>query len=139
MSATLAVHADPPSRYIDAAVFDYFLIEAIDTLRASAAVADARAKKIETEMIDAHILPPPPPPKDHPPDDEEDALRVRLEAIGMHIGANFSERCVSRVARSLRASHPASDYARINLSSPRPSMLSNSCAKTSGLHFGRNK
>lgn len=90
--------SDLPTRYIDAAAIDYFLIEAIDALRASAAVADARAKKIEIEMIDAHILPPPPPPKDHPPDDEDDALRVRLEAIGMHVGANFSERYASRLS-----------------------------------------
>ncbi|KAF8324945.1 TRAPP complex subunit trs33 [Amanita rubescens] len=54
--------ADPPTRYIDAAAFDYFLIEAIDTLRSIRC------------------------------NDEEDALRVRLEAIGMHVGANFSER-----------------------------------------------
>ncbi|KAF8629002.1 hypothetical protein AX17_005858 [Amanita inopinata Kibby_2008] len=115
---SLAALADPPSRYIDGAVMDYFLIEAVNTLRESTAIAMARAKKIEKEMIEAGIIPPPQPAPPPPPaketardsmtslnsrsgsasgkhqavDEEEEALRLRLEAIGMHVGANFTER-----------------------------------------------
>ena len=111
-AANIAAQADPPIRLLDAAAMDYLLIEAVTALRDSAAVATARAKKIENEMVEAGILAPPPPakePKETPrdsmtsissktgskfqPADEEEALRVRLEAIGMHVGANFSERC----------------------------------------------
>jgi len=58
MSTPLAAQADP--RCIDAAGFDYFLIDALRTLQW---LMHAR-KKIE--MVNACILPPPPPPKDHP-------------------------------------------------------------------------
>ena len=112
-AANIAAQADPPIRLLDAAAMDYLLIEAVTALRDSAAVATARAKKIENEMVEAGILPPPPPAKEpketprdsmtsissktgskfQPADEEEEALRVRLEAIGMHVGANFSERC----------------------------------------------
>ena len=93
---------------------DYLLIEAVDALRASSAVAAARAKKIEQEMAEAGILPPPPPPPPTKPqqphrdsvgsmtprtqpapadDGEDEGVRTRLEAIGFHIGGNFVERC----------------------------------------------
>ncbi|KAL1754115.1 TRAPP complex subunit trs33 [Schizophyllum commune] len=114
--SNLAALADPPARYVDGPAMDYFVFEAVNTLRASATVALARTKKLEAEMIEAGLLPPPPPPpqslknkepnprdsvtslksasgKAQPPlDDEEEALRARLEAIGMHVGANFTER-----------------------------------------------
>ncbi len=98
---------------------DYFMIEAVNALRESSAVATARAKKIEQEMVESGLIPPPPPPappmKDNPrdsttsltsglrrnvgPEDEaEEALRTRLEAIGVHVGGSFSERCVDRGA-----------------------------------------
>lgn len=119
VAASLAALADPPIRQVDGAMMDYFFIELVTTLRASAAVATARAKKMEKEMIDAGLIPPPPsaPPslplkKDNPKDsvasltsrtgspagkatttdEEEDAVRTRLEAIGTHVGANFTER-----------------------------------------------
>ncbi|KAH0838892.1 NO signaling/Golgi transport ligand-binding domain-containing protein [Lanmaoa asiatica] len=109
----LALLADPPVRFVDAALMDYLLIEAVNALRASSAVAAARAKKIEQEMADAGLLPPlPPPPATKPhqshrdsvgsmasrtqaisADDEEDeGVRIRLEAIGLHAGGNFVER-----------------------------------------------
>jgi hypothetical protein len=99
---------------------DYFLIEMVATLRESAAVATARSKKIEKEMMDAGLIPPPiavplGSKKDNSArdsvaslvsktgsasgkgtlDDGEEPVRLRLEAIGMHVGANFSERFVS--------------------------------------------
>lgn len=117
-SSSLAALADPPNRLVDAAVMDYFLIELVNTLRVSAAVATARSKKIEQEMIEAGLIPPPPAPaaltlsskkdsardsvtslnsrtgKSAVVDEEEEAVRTRLEAIGLHVGANFTERCV---------------------------------------------
>ena len=117
ISPTLAALADPPNRQVDAAVMDYFLIEMVNTLRASSAVATARSKKIEQEMMDAGLLPPPapvPPAKKEsardsttsllstprvggratPADEEDEALRTRLEAVGIHVGANYTERCI---------------------------------------------
>jgi len=103
--------ADAPVRFMDSAAFDFFLIEMVNTLRASSAHAQARARKVEQEMIDAGLLPAPLPTpairKEHRGsttslaskattklDDEEEGLRLRLEAIGMHVGANITERSV---------------------------------------------
>jgi trafficking protein particle complex subunit 6 len=122
-STTLAALADPPIRQIDGAAMDYFLIELVATLRESAAVAAARSKKVEQKMLEAGLIPPPTPvpsslkkDKDSPAkdsvislvsrsgsaaggksvvDDDEEPVRQRLEAIGMHVGANFSERSVA--------------------------------------------
>jgi trafficking protein particle complex subunit 6 len=110
----LASLADPPTRYVDGAAMDYFLIELVNTLRASSAVATARAKKIEQEMIDEGLIPAPAPTPAPVPkttqresvasntsrsaaekssvNADEEGLRTRLEAIGMHVGANFTER-----------------------------------------------
>ncbi|KAF8220814.1 transport protein particle component [Tricholoma matsutake] len=110
----LVALADPPIRQIDGSAMDYFLIEMVNTLRVSSAVAAARSKKIEQEMIEAGLLPPPPPahslPTNNEPardsvtsltsrtaiksglDEEEEGVRTRLEGIGMHVGANFTER-----------------------------------------------
>lgn len=88
---------------------DYFLIEVVNTLRASSAVAVAKTKKIEQEMIEAGLLQPPPPTPPAVPSkrdsvastssskpdakvsEEEEGVRLRLEAIGMHVGANVAE------------------------------------------------
>ncbi|KAL0950566.1 hypothetical protein HGRIS_007368 [Hohenbuehelia grisea] len=110
----IAALADPSAHYIDGAAMDYFLIEAVNVLRVSSAVATAKRKRIEKEMIDTGLLPPTapvPPPKEKPKDtardsvtsltskaakvpvdEDEEALRVRLESIGVHVGANFAER-----------------------------------------------
>ena len=119
----LAALADPPTRMIDGCAMDYFLIETVNALRASSAVASARAKKIEQEMIDAGLIPAPAPvlptlaavresssgsasggrdsigsasskngSTKSSGTDEEEAVRARLESIGMHVGANFAER-----------------------------------------------
>lgn len=106
---SLSALAEPQSRLVDAAAMDYFLIEAVQTLRHSSAVADARAKKVEEEMIEAGLIPPPPPTQakakkdvqrdsvgagsSSTSDDEDEGLRARLEAIGLHVGANITERC----------------------------------------------
>ena len=121
-STTLTALADPPIRQVDGAAMDYFLIELVATLRESAAVATARSKKIEQDMLEAGLIPLPVPvpvtsslKKDSSArdsvtslasrsgsaaggksvvDDEEEPVRQRLEAIGMHVGANFVERFV---------------------------------------------
>lgn len=110
--------ADLPVNQMDANALEYFLIEMVATLKESAAVATARNKKTEQEMLEAGLMPPAPVPtalkRDSaresvtnllsrtgsasvkaPIDEEEEPVRQRLEAIGMHVGANFSERCVS--------------------------------------------
>ncbi|KAI6020985.1 NO signaling/Golgi transport ligand-binding domain-containing protein [Pisolithus microcarpus] len=99
--------ADPPVLYVDGAVMDYLAIEAVSALRASSAVAAARATKIEREMAQAGFVPPPPVPKPHDNrdsvgsntarphsyvDEEDEAIRSRLEAIGLHVGANYAEK-----------------------------------------------
>ena len=109
-SSVLESLADPAPRLIDAAVMDYFMIEAVEALRQSSAVAAARVKKAEDEMINAGLLPPPPPPPPHlkkgnlrdsvmsnatdksHPDEEDEDLRARLEAIGLHVGTSITER-----------------------------------------------
>jgi trafficking protein particle complex subunit 6 len=106
---SLSALAEPQSRLVDASAMDYFLIEAVQTLRHSSAVADARAKKVEEEMIEAGLIPPPPPTQAKAKkdvqrdsvgagssvtsDEEDEGLRTRLEAIGLHVGANITERC----------------------------------------------
>ena len=115
-STTLAALADPPIRQIDGAAMDYLLIELVAILRESPAVAIARSKKIEKEMIP----PPTPVPSSIKTDKvnfarnsvtlclgsrsgsaagrksvvDEDEVRHRLEAIGMHVGEIFSDRSV---------------------------------------------
>lgn len=109
--------ADPPVNYVDGAAMDYFSIEIINTLHTSSAVAAARAKQLEQEMTEAGLIPAPAhslPPlnivKDSARDslassisqassskkasaeDDDEATRVRLESIGMHVGANLAER-----------------------------------------------
>jgi hypothetical protein len=111
---SLAALADPQTRLVDASAMDYFLIEAVQALRHSSAVADARAKKVEDEMIEAGLIPPPPPSQvkakkdgqrdsvgagsSASSDDEDEGLRARLEAIGLHVGANVTERYEDRMA-----------------------------------------
>jgi len=109
-SPLVTAMADAPVRFMDGAAFDFFVIEMVNTLRASSAHAQARARKVEQEMIDAGLLPAPLPTpvtrKEHrgsttslaskatmKGDDDEEGLRLRLEAIGMHVGANITERC----------------------------------------------
>ncbi|KAG2160246.1 NO signaling/Golgi transport ligand-binding domain-containing protein [Suillus bovinus] len=105
-ASALSALADPPARMVDGAAMDYLLIEAVNALRDSSAVASARAKKIERDMVDAGLVPPPLTTKQQNPRDsgsstsgkisgpgeEDEGVRSRLETIGMHIGGNFVER-----------------------------------------------
>lgn len=112
--SALALAADPPTRLMDGPAMDYFLIELVNTLRASSVVATARAKKIEQEMIGAGLIPTPtavPPALKRDSqrdsmassisrasagkasvDEDDEELRARLETIGHHVGANIAER-----------------------------------------------
>lgn len=118
---TIGQLADPPIRYVNAAALDYLVIEAIQALKASSAVATARRKGAEKDLLDAGLVPPEPhapavPKKDVQREsmaslasrvtissvanvkvesdlDEEDVL-ARLDAIGVHVGSNIAERCV---------------------------------------------
>ncbi|KAI0085698.1 NO signaling/Golgi transport ligand-binding domain-containing protein [Irpex rosettiformis] len=112
IATSLAAFADPPVRLVDGPAVDYFFIELVNTLRASSAVAVARTRKVEQEMIEAGLLSPPPQAPPAVPskrdsiastssktadsqtvtDEEEEALRLRLESIGMHVGTNVAER-----------------------------------------------
>lgn len=126
-SPLVTAMADAPARLMDGAAFDFFLIEMVNTLRVSSAHAHARARKVEQEMIDAGLLPAPLPApairKDHrdsttsltskattKADDEEEGLRLRLEAIGIHVGANITERYVHLLLS--RPSHAATWISR---------------------------
>lgn len=109
--------ADFPVKYVDGAAVDYFLIEAVNTLRASSAVAAARAKQLDQEMIQAGLIPAPAPalsplniskdspresvasnlsqlslPKKSSAEEDDEGIRARLENIGIHVGANLAER-----------------------------------------------
>lgn len=123
VTPSLTLLADPPVRYSDGAAMDYLLIEMVPILRASAAFAKARERRIEKEMIDAGLVPPPPlrtaKEKEREKekrestgsagtrgsmtgtagttvasaeDIEDEGLRIRLEAVGVHVGSNIVER-----------------------------------------------
>ncbi|KAF8584976.1 transport protein particle component [Ramaria rubella] len=111
----LAISDVPSNQHqIDASVQDYFLIELVHTLRRSSQVARDRRKKREEEMIANGLLPstfaaggantspsasrssvgsPGTVGGTKPPvNEEEEAIKVRLEALGVHVGANLAER-----------------------------------------------
>lgn len=115
MPTSLSALAGPPQRHMDAAFMDYFSMEMVNTLRVSSTIAMTRVKKLEQEMLEAGSIPlpttVPPLKKDSArdsatslasrcgsvtgkavPDEDEEAVRVRLESIGMHVGANISEK-----------------------------------------------
>ncbi|KAE9410313.1 transport protein particle component [Gymnopus androsaceus JB14] len=97
-------------------MMDYFLIEVVNTLRESTKVAIKREKEREAVMKEAGLIPsnsnnantrdPTASARDSTSSlastkvgsgKEEEALKMRLEAIGMHVGSNFSERlCLNR-------------------------------------------
>lgn len=90
----LAALANPNAAQIDASVLDYFLIEAVNTLKESTAVSSRRQKRLEEEMIKSNVLQPntttqtPAQEKDR----QEDLLKARLENLGIHAGASLVER-----------------------------------------------
>ncbi|KDQ52966.1 hypothetical protein JAAARDRAFT_61552 [Jaapia argillacea MUCL 33604] len=118
--ANLNALSEGSPRLIDGAALDYLTIELVNTLRASSALATARIKAVEQELLDAGLTisqspsgPPLPSKKEKGDlaghrdsttslvslkgsklglDEEDEPLRLRLEAIGMHVGANICER-----------------------------------------------
>ena len=154
-SPLVTAMSDAPVRFMDGAAFDFFLIEMVNTLRMSSAHAQARARKVEQEMIDAGLLPAPLPSpairKEHRDsatsltskattkvDDEEEGLRLRLEAIGMHVGANITEKyvyplqsCPSHITAAFLV-----DCATENHTLPRHSRASSLFARISGQRAG---
>jgi hypothetical protein len=157
-SSQLAALADSGPRMMDRPAMDYFLIELVPTLRASAAVAHARAQRQEQEMVDAGLLPPAPPGKGpqsavsrssaaltsavtkEKPEEEEDVVRKRLDAIGQHIGANIVERSVSPSSVTLYDCITVYlDYAGISLRLRIHWTRSSSYARTSGPYAGTSR
>ncbi|KAF5349382.1 hypothetical protein D9758_015522 [Tetrapyrgos nigripes] len=79
-----ATLADLPMRYVNGAMMDYFLIEVVNTLRESSAVT--KNPRDSTVSLNSRSG------KNAAVDEEEEAIRTHLEAIGLHVGANFAER-----------------------------------------------
>jgi len=93
---------------MDSAAMDYFLIEATAALAESAQVATTRAKETEQAMSDAGLVLTRPAASATARDsvtsltskskhaslesETDEPLRVRLETLGMHIGASYAER-----------------------------------------------
>lgn len=159
---TMAALSEPPQAFVDGAALDYFMMEMVTTLKASAAVATARAKKIEQEMVEAGLVPPSipaPPPlplkkesaRDSVTsltsksgskavvDEDEEALRSRLEYIGSHVGANITEKYSLLYLLPHVYLFDFLDYVAIEECFLTRLTSSNSFAKTSGPRFGINK
>ncbi|KZS90257.1 transport protein particle component [Sistotremastrum niveocremeum HHB9708] len=102
--------AEPTAHQIDGVVMDYFLIELVETMRASTEVAIKRRKDAEQEMINAGLLPASASSsfggkgKRDTRDsimsgggkivetEEQEGLRKRLETVGAHVGSNLAEK-----------------------------------------------
>ena len=92
MSA-LATLANPPLSYVDGAMFDYFLMEMVATIRQSSIVAGQRQRQLEDEMANANLL----QHSQHRIGHQnlaEDALRARLDNMGAQVGASLVEKSV---------------------------------------------
>lgn len=90
MSA-LGTLANPPLALVDGAMFDYFLMEMVATIRQSSVVASQRQKQLEDEMANANLL----QHSQHRSGHQqltEDALRARLDNIGAQVGASLVEK-----------------------------------------------
>ena len=93
---SISTLANPVVAQMDSAAYDYLLIELIPTLRSSAQVATMRTKALEVEMQKAQLIQPSADKEKEKgaEKDPDEPLRVRLENIGMHVGANLAERYV---------------------------------------------
>jgi len=95
-SPTLSKLADSAPHEIDAAVFEYIFIELVRCFKNSATFTQSRLEKHEQEMIDAGLLPASVKKrKEHPTalqSEPDQALLLRIEIAGEHVGANLSER-----------------------------------------------
>lgn len=110
--------ANSPPSQIDASVLDYFLIEAVNTLRESTRVATQRQKQLEEDMVKANALQSSTARDSVQNKDgaEDEVLRARLETLGTHVGANLVERCVSL---SFNFAKDELSYARLVRDRPR--------------------
>lgn len=89
----LSALANPIVPQIDSTVLDYFLIEAVNTLRDSASVATRRQRELEDEMAKVNLVQQP-LARDSQQDSAEEALKTRLEGLGSRVGASLVERLV---------------------------------------------
>lgn len=89
----LVTLATSTAAQIDVSVLDYFLIETINTLRQSAERAISRQKELEEEMSKSNILHQI-PVRDAQHNTSEEALKTRLENLGVHVGSTLVERLV---------------------------------------------
>ncbi|KAG8695411.1 Trafficking protein particle complex subunit 33 [Ceratobasidium sp. 394] len=105
---TLRSLAYPTQKQVDAVVYDVLLIEMVRTLRESASVARKRERELEEEMVENGLIEKKVAPGAAPAttrdsissvpatkstaDEDEEAVRVRLESIGVHVGTNIVER-----------------------------------------------
>jgi hypothetical protein len=110
LSANFSALADPETKQIDAAILDFLNIELVATLRRSSKVAQDKRKEREDLLVASGLLS---APSQVSPlvtkreavrdsmsaarstktlEEEDEALRHRLEAIGMHVGAGLTER-----------------------------------------------
>lgn len=104
---TLRTLAYPPQKQVDAAAYDILIIEMVRTLRESASVARKRERELEEEMIENGLIEKKAaapmtaardstggglPAVKSAVEEDEEAVRVRLESIGMHVGTNLVER-----------------------------------------------
>ncbi|KAG9123198.1 Trafficking protein particle complex subunit 33 [Ceratobasidium sp. 392] len=107
---TLRSIAYPNQKQVDAVVYDVLLVEIVRTLRESASVARKRERELKGEMAENGLIEkkvataPEPAPitvrdsvssvpaSKGTVDENEEAVRVRLESIGEHVGMNIAER-----------------------------------------------
>ncbi|QRV76925.1 Transport protein particle (TRAPP) component [Ceratobasidium sp. AG-Ba] len=105
---TLRGLAHPNQKQVDAVVYDVLLIEMVRTLRGSASVARKRERELEEEMVENGLIEKKAVPASAPAttrdsvssvpaskgavDEDEEAVRARLEAVGVHVGMNIVER-----------------------------------------------
>jgi hypothetical protein len=87
----LVTLANSTATQIDVSVLDYFLIETINTLRQSAERAISRQRELEEEMSKSNILHQI-PVRDAQHNMPEEALKIRLENLGVHVGSALVER-----------------------------------------------
>ena len=106
--------ADDAPRLMDAVVLDFLLIEMVPILKQSTTASLKKIREAENEMIEAGLLSPPAPTHPIPPglkgaalqeaiddqrriqieEEDNEALRLRLESIGVSVGGTLAERSV---------------------------------------------
>jgi len=121
---SLPVLADPPIRLADAAALDYLVIEMTHTLRASAAVASARVKRLEREMVEAGFMPEPPDKASLAKEKEKERLKKEQRESGGSAGTRASVGPASGLGKSSELDEEEEDL-RLRL-------------ETIGVHIGGN-